>query len=203
MATMTTSTAVCGIYCDRHSTENAVETLRASGFRETDISALFPDQLGTKKFLRKKQTRLLHGVVVGGGIGALMAVLWWSEGSSTLTTIAHPLLTTLVSLGAGVALGSFIGGLVGVRIPKSEEHYEGRVRRGDVLLAVHCDSPEWAKKAALILKRTKATDVSTRTDSALDLARPVLATIRPAKEETVAPALRTISEPQEVRKSAA
>ena len=51
---VTTTLAVCGIYCDRHSTENAIESLRASGFRETDIRALFSDQLGTKKFLHKK-----------------------------------------------------------------------------------------------------------------------------------------------------
>jgi hypothetical protein len=200
----TISMAVCGIYSDRHSTENAIETLRASGFRETDIFALFPDQLGTKKFLRKKQTKLLHGAVLGGGIGALVTALGWSGESGALVTFADPVVTALVGLGAGGALGSFVGGLVGIRIPRSEEHYEGRVRRGDVLLAVRCDNRECEKKAALILKRTKATDVSTRSDFTPDFVRPVVATIRPAREKTVAPLRTTTTEPRgEIQKSAA
>jgi hypothetical protein len=201
---VTTSLVVCGIYCDRHSTENAIESLRASGYRETDIRALFPDQVGTKKLLHMKQTRLLEGIALGAGLGALVSsVLEWSGETGELLTGVRPPLSTVLGLGAGSALGSLIGGLAGMRIPKTEEHYERRVRRGEVLLAVHCDSPELAKKAAIVLKRTNATDVSSRNDFAIDLVIPGRLTIRPALD-TVATPTRTKSDAdREVRKSAA
>jgi hypothetical protein len=200
----TTFRAVCGIYCDRHSTENAIETLKASGFRGTDICALFPDQLSTKKFVPKKQTKLLNGMAVGAGTGALVCgALGWS-GQIGISAAAGAMVTTLVGLGAGGVVGSLIGGLAGMRIPKSDEHYEGRVRRGDVLLAVHCNSEEWAKKAAEILKRTRATDVSSRSDFAVVVVESRRAPSRPSVEKTVPPTDQPLTAARsEVRKTAA
>jgi hypothetical protein len=44
------NTAVFGIYPTHESADAAVDTLRAKGFRNTDVSVLFPQNLGSKEF---------------------------------------------------------------------------------------------------------------------------------------------------------
>ena len=51
------NTAVFGIYSTRASVENAVDTLRQEGFRNTDISVLFPHNEGTKDLAARKATK--------------------------------------------------------------------------------------------------------------------------------------------------
>ena len=41
------NTAAFGIYADRAWAEHAVDVLKGSGFRSTDVSVLFPDNVGT------------------------------------------------------------------------------------------------------------------------------------------------------------
>ena len=48
------NTAVFGIYKNRAEVEQAVDALRAEGFRSTDISVLFPENEGTKDFAHEK-----------------------------------------------------------------------------------------------------------------------------------------------------
>jgi hypothetical protein len=47
-------TAVFGIYPERSGAERGVDTLKAAGFRNTDISVLFPEGKGTKEFCSRK-----------------------------------------------------------------------------------------------------------------------------------------------------
>src|ERR1700712_2132123 len=51
---MSKNTSVFGIYADRELVSSAVDSLRAAGFRNTDISALFPANEGTKDFAHEK-----------------------------------------------------------------------------------------------------------------------------------------------------
>jgi len=44
------NTAAFGIYNDRGSVERAVDALKVAGYRNTDISVLFPQTTGTKDF---------------------------------------------------------------------------------------------------------------------------------------------------------
>jgi hypothetical protein len=55
------NTAAFGIYTTRAGVENAVDALRAEGFRNTDISVLFPYNEGTKDFAHKKGTKAPEG----------------------------------------------------------------------------------------------------------------------------------------------
>ena len=55
------NTAVFGIYPDYTTVENAVDALQAAGFRNTDISVLFPENEGTKDFAHKKETKAPEG----------------------------------------------------------------------------------------------------------------------------------------------
>ena len=121
------SSAAFGIFSDRLSTEMAIETLRATGFRATDISSLFPDDVCTRK-TPHQNTRMLQGAAAGAGAGAVIGyALGWLTGIAMSSDPVHqtllagtPLVTSLASLGTGGALGSLIGALIGGRIPNTE-----------------------------------------------------------------------------------
>ena len=51
-------TAVFGIYSERKGAERGVDTLKAAGFRNTDISVLFPEGKGTKEFAHENILKL-------------------------------------------------------------------------------------------------------------------------------------------------
>ena len=59
------NTAVFGIYPNRTSVEEAVDHLRAAGFRSTDVSVLFSDNQGTKDFAHEKNTKAPEGAATG------------------------------------------------------------------------------------------------------------------------------------------
>jgi hypothetical protein len=67
------NTAAFGLYPDRASVEIAVETLKANGFRNTDISVLFPETAGTKDFAHEKHTKAPESTV-GGIVGILVGM---------------------------------------------------------------------------------------------------------------------------------
>jgi hypothetical protein len=186
---MAASTAAFGVFSDRISTENAIETLMAAGFRNTDIMALFPDEIPTKKFSRQKRRETFRNAAAGGSAAMVLGgMLEWVVGAG-ISTIAG--LGAMVSMGAG---GSFIGAWATRRNPDYERRYEGRVRRGDILISVLCDNPHWAKKAREILKRAGGDDVSSTSKIPPDLVRVSRTTvIRPISEKTVAPSLRLVS----------
>ncbi len=71
------NTAVFGIYPNRTSVETAVDALKAAGFRNSDISVLFPENSGTKDFAHEKSTKAPEGATTGAGgaIGGLTGAL--------------------------------------------------------------------------------------------------------------------------------
>jgi hypothetical protein len=77
----------------------------------------------------------------------------------------------LAGAGAGGAAGGLVGGLVGAGIPEYEaKRYEGRIKKGGILVSVHCDNSEWTRKAKDILERTGASDVSSTGEASADFA---------------------------------
>ena len=66
------NTAVFGIYRNESALEAAVEVLQREGFRNTDISVLFPDNQGTKDFAHEKNTKAPEGVTTGATSGAVL-----------------------------------------------------------------------------------------------------------------------------------
>src|SRR5579859_7246632 len=51
------NTAIFGVYPTPESADAAVDTLRTKGFRSTDVSVLFPQNLGSKEFGHEKGTK--------------------------------------------------------------------------------------------------------------------------------------------------
>jgi hypothetical protein len=176
---MAKNTAVFGIYRDRMSAENAVDVLREANFRNTDISALLPENLGTKDFAHEKNTKAPEGVAAGVTTGAVVGGgLGWLAGIGALAIpgigpllAAGPIVALLAGAGAGGAIGGLTGALIGMGIPEYEaKRYEGRVKSGGILLSVHCDSSDWATKAKEILRQTGAEDVSSSAEAKADFA---------------------------------
>src|SRR6185295_14908044 len=79
------NTAAFGIYSDRIDVENAVDALKAAGYRNTDISVLFPENTGTKDFAHEKHTKAPEGATTGAGTGAVVGgALGWLAGIGAL-----------------------------------------------------------------------------------------------------------------------
>jgi hypothetical protein len=174
------NTAVFGIYRDQVSVENAVDTLKAEGFRNTDISVLFPENVGTKDFAVEKGTKAPEGATTGAGTGAVIGGgLGWLAGIGALAIpgigpliAAGPIVAALAGVGVGGAVGGLAGALVGMGIPEYEaKRYEGRVKEGGILLSVHSDSSDWTKKAKEILERTGAQDISSSGEASADFSK--------------------------------
>lgn len=109
-----------GIYPDRNTFERALESLRAAGFRNSDISAILPERDRTAKDLVAEiNTKAPEGVATGAGTGAAVGgVLGWLVG---IGAIAIPGIGPLVAAGpvvaalAGAGAAGAAGGLVGPR----------------------------------------------------------------------------------------
>jgi hypothetical protein len=177
---MTRNISAFGVYPDQAAVSEAVEALKAAGFRQTDISILHPDNLGSKDFAHEKHTKAPEGAITGGGSGAVIgAAAGWLLGAGALlvpglesVAAAGPVMGTLSGMGAGVALGGLAGAVAGATIPEYEaKRYEGRVKKGGMLLSVHCDNSEWAQTAKTVLKRSGAKQIATAREAKADFAR--------------------------------
>lgn len=172
--------AVVGVCSDYASVENAVDVLKAAGFRNTDISALFPDRAGSTHFAHDKGTRAPAGAAVGAGTGAVLGgALGWLVGVGTLAIpglgpvlAAGPIVAALAGFGAGGAVGGITGALIGLGIPEhAAKRYEIRAKEGAILLSVHSDNAEWTKRAKELLERTGAQDISVTGEGGADYVR--------------------------------
>ena len=171
------NTAAFGIYRDRTHVEEAIDDLLGAGFRNEDISVLFPENTGTKDFAHEKHTKAPEGAATGAGTGgAIGGTLGLLAGIGALAIpgvgpfiAAGPIVGALAGLGAGSAVGGLIGALVGMGIPEYEaKRYEGRIKEGGILLSVHCDNSDWVGRAKDILKRTGAEDVASAGEKGAD-----------------------------------
>jgi hypothetical protein len=173
------NTALFGIYRDRASVARAIEILRGAGFRNTDISALFPENEGTKDFALEKRTKAPEGTAAGAGTGAVVGgALGWLVGVGALAIpglgpllAAGPIVAALAGVGAGSVTGGLVGALIGFGMPEYEaKRYEGQIRRGSILISIHCDNPDWIKRAKHILRETGAEDIASAGEATAEFA---------------------------------
>lgn len=176
---MSSNTAAFGIYPDQTSVSEAVEALKQAGFRSTDVSVLFPENVGSKDFGLEKHSKAPEGAVAGASSGAIIGgALGWLVGIGALAipgvgpfVAAGPIVAMLSGIGVGGTVGGFTGALIGVGVPEYEaKRYEGRIRSGGILLSVHCDNYDWTKRAKEVMAHTGASDIATSGEAKADYA---------------------------------
>jgi len=174
---MAKSTSVIGIYQDRTTVSDAIDILHRTGYRAADISVLSSDSQGAKDFAHEQHTQALQGAATGAAAGAAVgAALAWLVWSQTVTitgleplVAAGPVLAALAGAGAGGVLGWIVGLLAGLGIPVYvAKRYAGRIRRGGILVSVHCDDREWSNRAKKALRDTGARNIASVTEAAAD-----------------------------------
>ncbi len=171
----TMSKAVIGIVRTMSQAETIVTELKETGFFMSDISVLFPNKSGTKDFAHEHNTKAPEAAVAGVGAGGVLGgTLGLLAGIGALAIpglgpfiAAGPILAALSGAAAGAAVGGVAGALVGFGIPEYEAKvYEGKIKSGNLLIAVHTDDSEMRKVADKVLRQNGAESVSTVAESA-------------------------------------
>jgi hypothetical protein len=153
--------------------ETLVSKLQQNGFATSDISVLFPDTRGTKDFAIEHHTKAPEGAVAGAAAGGLLGgTLGVLVGIGALAIpglgpiiAAGPIVAALSGIGAGATVGGLGGALVGMGIPEVEaKRYEGHLRAGRILIAVHTDDRDQQQLAEGIFKVAKVHDVFTASE---------------------------------------
>ena len=148
--------SVIGLVHTRVEAENLVTALKTVGFVDNEISVLFPDKEGSKDFAHDNSTKAPEGAVAGASTGG---VIGGTLGVGPLIA-AGPIMAALSGAAVGATVGGVTGALVGFGIPEYEaKMYEGKIRDGNILLAVHCDNNDQLKRAEELFKQNKATDI--------------------------------------------
>lgn len=171
------NTAVFGLYPSITGVEIGIDELKSAGFRNTDISVLFPESAGNRDLAHEKSTKAPEGATTGASTGVILGgAVGWLVGVGALAIpgvgpfiAAGPIMTALAGAGVGGTVGGIAGGLIGMGIPEYEaKRYEGQVKDGGILLSVHSDSSDWTKRAKEILKQTGAQDIASTGEASAD-----------------------------------
>src|SRR5471032_1615931 len=103
---MSKNVSAFGIYASRLGVENGVDALKSAGFRNTDISVLFPHNEGSKDFAAQKNTKAPEGATTGVASGAVIGgALGWLAGIGALA---------IPGVGPFIAAGPIMGALAGL-----------------------------------------------------------------------------------------
>lgn len=171
--------AVFGIFRSREAVEEAIGALEKAGFRATDISALLPENEGTKDLAHERHTKAPEGTAagtvtggaIGGILGGLIGVGLIAIPGLGALVAAGPIIAALTGVGSGGVVGGIIGALAGLGIPEYEaKRYEGRIKLGGLLLSVHCDDAHWVKRAKDVMEQTGGEEMAATSESAADFA---------------------------------
>jgi hypothetical protein len=77
----------------------------------------------------------------------------------------------MVAALAGIGAGGMLGGITGSLLEYEAKRYEGRVKKGGILISVHCDDANWTKKVKAILSETGAEGVSSTAEAKAEFAK--------------------------------
>lgn len=172
---MSKSSVIC-IARNRPQGERIVDALKASGFSYDDISVLFPDQGTTKDFAHEKNTKAPEGATTGAVSGGVVGgALGWLAGIGALAIpgigpfiAAGPIMAALGGSAIGATVGGIAGALIGLGVPEYEaKRYEGKLRQGNILISVHTENGDEAKRAKHVFEEFHAEDISTTSETAV------------------------------------
>lgn len=148
--------------------------LYSEGVPPGNISVLHPDRAGTGDFAHVNSTKAPEGAAIGTSSGMILGgAAGWLVGIGTLAIpglgpfiAAGPILAALSGAAAGGLAGGVVGALVGVGIPEYEaQKYEGRLRQGGILLAVHSNNADELSRIQDVFSQEGAEDVSTGSEA--------------------------------------
>ncbi len=168
--------AVMGIVETRQQAEAILGELQNVGIPSSDISILFPDKTGTKDFAHEHNTKAPEGAVAGIGTGGVIGgTIGLLAGIGALAIpgfgpliAAGPIMAALSGAAAGGFVGGITGALIGMGIPEIEaKQYEGKIRGGNILVAVHTENAETRRKAKEALERGGAHDVTSLSEASV------------------------------------
>ena len=163
-------TSVFGIVKSHSQAEQVVEGLQDSGFPVSEISVLLPDKEGKHDIGHVKATKAPEGATTGATTGGVTGgVLGLLAGIGALAIpgvgpfiAAGPIMAALSGAAIGATTGGVVGALVGMGIPEVEaKRYEGKLKSGNYLIAVHVRDGEEKDRAKEIFKNAGAEDIST------------------------------------------
>ncbi|HMJ67003.1 MAG TPA: DUF3341 domain-containing protein [Candidatus Binatia bacterium] len=146
-----------------------LENLKAAGFSNEDISAMWPDRSGAQYFAHERHTKAPEGATTGASTGGILGgALGWLVGIGALAIpgagpfiAAGPFMAALSAAAVGAAVGGVAGGLIGMGIPEYEaRRYEGKIKEGNILISVHAGNPAQIERARGIFERCGAHDIS-------------------------------------------
>jgi len=173
-------TSVFGIYTTVEAADLATNALVQSGFPAREVSALVPENLGSRPIGTEKASKAPEGAATGAGSGAVLGgALGLLAGIGALAIpgvgpliAAGPIMAALAGVGVGGAVGGLTGALIGLGIPEYEaKRYEGSLKKGAILLSVHCDTSSEIDRAKEIMKNTGAEDISSTGESSANVAK--------------------------------
>jgi hypothetical protein len=161
---LASNTTVFGIYPDFVTLRASVDSLKALGFRDDDISVLFPERAvsrtlpmelevpaaNSREIERQTEPEIEPEIepLIGGNLSFL---------------------TYIQSAGAGTVSGA----LTYLGVPTAEaERYECRIRNGEVLVGVRSESTNQAELATEVLVETGAANVSAASNYLEEFSRP-------------------------------
>ena len=156
--------------------ERIVDQLQQGGLASADISVLFPDKRSGKDFAHEHNTKAPEGAVagisaggvIGGTLGLLAGIGALAIPGVGPLIAAGPIMATLSGAAAGAAVGGIAGGLIGLGVPEFEaKSYEGKVRGGNILIAVHTDNGETEKRAKQVFEHNGAHDIAVTSDASV------------------------------------
>ena len=160
----------------RNQADVIVGQLQTGGFSNNDISVLFPDKATAKDFAHEHNTKAPEGAIAGAGAGGVLGgTVGLLAGLGALAIpglgpfiAAGPLLAALSGAAAGATLGGVTGALVGMGIPEIEaKRYEGKIKGGNLLIAVHAETSDEVKRAEQIFKAAQAADICSTNEAAI------------------------------------
>jgi hypothetical protein len=168
--------SVLGIADSDAQAERIVDSLNGLGLPLSDVSVLLPDQQGTRDFAHEHNTKAPEGAIAGVGAGGVIGgTLGLLAGVGALAIpglgpfiAAGPLMAALSGAAAGAAVGGLSGALIGLGLPEIEaKRYEGKLRGGNILIAVHVEHDGDVAKVKDVFERAGAHDVTTTGESSL------------------------------------
>lgn len=154
---------VFGTYESRSAVESAVRGFKDAGFPGSEVSVILPEKRGSKEMVNESGTKapqsasIAPGSGIGGALGWLVGLGAVTLPGLGLVIAVGPLVATLAGAGIGGPSGSFAESLVALGMSEvSATHYEQRLLRGEVLVAIRCESSEHCQRAREIMEITRA-----------------------------------------------